>query len=102
MFDARFFYEAYAPHNGLSFDEWKRWLREQCQPFYQAATLTYETYDTDVVEYYCPFNAYTNSYYGCVVLNYDPTLLLEPFKWRCLVEKLRHSSTLSSHAGVNS
>lgn len=79
MFDARFFYEAYAPHNGLSFDEWKRWLREQCQPFYQAATLTYETYDTDVVEYYCPFNAYTNSYYGCVVLNYDPTLLLEPF-----------------------
>ena len=71
MFDARFFYEAYAPHNGLSFDEWKRWLREQRQPFYQAATLTFETYDTDVVEYYCPFNAYTDSYYGCVVLNYD-------------------------------
>lgn len=79
MFDARFFYESYAPHNEMTFDEWKSWIQERRQPFYQTATLTYETYTTEVVEYYCPFNAYTDSSYGCVVLNYAPSLLLKPF-----------------------
>lgn len=72
MFDARFFYESYAPHNEMTFDEWKSWIQERRQPFYQTATLTYETYTAEVVEYYCPFNAYTDSSYGCVVLNYAP------------------------------
>lgn len=78
MYDARFFYENYAPHQGMDYDTWKNWLRGLRQPFYQRATLTYATYETEPIEYYRPFNAYSNLYYGCVVLSYDPALLQEP------------------------
>lgn len=78
MYDARFFYENYAPHEDMTYETWKDWISSQRQPFYQRATLVYSTHETEAIEYYRPFNAYSNLYYGCVVLTYDPVLLQEP------------------------
>lgn len=77
MYDARFFYENYATHKGMDYETWKNWLCSQRQPLYQRATLAYSTHETELIEYCRPFNAYSNLYYGCVVLNYDPELLQE-------------------------
>lgn len=77
IYEARYFYDTYIPHYNMSYEEWKASFTALQQPVYCNSLLSFNTHDLDVIEYYQPFNIYASDSYGCVVLHYDKTFLLD-------------------------